>query len=152
MAYTPTYVNNNSFLTPTIWNDTQDGIKGVKTQTLNDLTPTANETWANFIYRIRTELTSAYSFDRVLRLTVDGVSNLYFHCTRRTSDSTMWIGTRYTQSSGTPTGFILYYLSVSSSAGALRKMTVNSSGFSGADLSGNEAESNIAILGLNNNE
>lgn len=152
MAYQPEYVNNNDFLTPTLWNDTQDGIKGIKTQTLYDLAPTANETWANFIYRIKTQLTSPYSFDRVLRLTVDGTSNLYFHCVRRTSDSTVWVSTRYANSGGVPTAQYTYFLSVSSSNGALRKITFNSSGFSGTDMSGDEAESNIAILGLNNNE
>lgn len=152
MAYTPTYVDNNSFLTPTIWNDTQDGIKGIKTQILYDLAPTANETWADFTYRIRNELTSPYSFGRVLRLTVDGTSELYFHCMRRTSGVSLWMASKHAASSGTPTSFTLYYLAVSSSSGALRKITVDSNGFSGADLSNSEAESNIAILGLNNNE
>ena len=152
MAYDKYAWGTSDYVTPTRMNHIENGIAGIKSQTLSDLAPTTNETWANFIFRNRTALISAYSFDRVLRLTVDGTANLYFHCTRRTSDSSMWLGTRYAQSSGTPTSVSFYYLSVSSSAGALRKITINSGGFSGTDLSGEVAEGNIAILGLNNNE
>ena len=35
MAFTPEYVGSSDFLTPTLWNNTQDGIKGVEDGSLH---------------------------------------------------------------------------------------------------------------------
>ena len=162
MAYTPTYVNNNSFLTPTIWNDTQDGIKGIKETTLESFEPTTGETWTQFFIRIYQPFLSGYSYGRVLRTTIqrnasDSVSNIYFHCIRRLSSSTVWCAEYFhAASSGEPDEAYLFFISITNSltstSTTVRRITIKSDGsFVGENIS-NLPASPIAILGLNNNE
>ena len=154
MAYTPTYVNNNSFLTPTLWNNTQDGIKNIKETTLETLEPTTNETWEAFLERVKTPLMSGYSFARVLRATVDGTSNIYFRCTRRLSSTCVWEGEAFNTSGGNITAIRKYYITVTTVSGStctMRRVTIDENGFTPTDISSSAATS-LAIMGLNNNE
>ena len=157
MAYSPQNVGVNDELTPSLWNSTQAGIAGIKEQSLQTFTPTTNETWGDFLARIYSPLLSGFSFARTIRTAVqrnssESISNLYFHCVRRLSSSTVWCCEYFhAASNGNPDTLYQFFISVTNSSAAMRRITITSNGFTGENISDQPA-SELTLLGLNNNE
>jgi len=147
MAYEEQVWDTTSEFNPTRMNHIEQGIKGIKEATVDTLEPTTNETWTDFLYRIRADLIAGVARFRTLSLTMDGTSNMLFHCTRRLSYSSTW-----ESSTANNNGITFYQIAVYSSTATVRKFAFTTSGLTITQLGSNVAESPIVVLGLNNNE
>ena len=147
MAYDAYNWGTTDYVTPSKMNHMEQGIKNIKEASLDEFTPTTGETWRDFLTRIKSNFVAdGYAQYRILRMTIDGTSNMIFHPMRWTTTTTVWESSR-----SSDTGIIIYQITTSSSSAAVRKFALSANGLAITLLSDNEAESSIRIMGLNNN-
>lgn len=118
-------------------------IDSIKSGTLMTVTRTTGETWLSLLNRLKENFESGYTQFWKLRLTVDGNSNTIFTPVRWATGLSTWFSVR-----GSGSAIVLYLLSTSSTSAALRKYQIGSGGLTVTDLTAEQAESDIRIIGL----
>ena len=156
MAYSKQTWNTTSYVTPTRMNHIEEGIAGVKNDTILDFSPTTNETWDSLFSRFRQNtglLANGFYQYYSLRFQPTSASqnnNLIFTCTRFVANSSI----EYLSSRLTTGGIVFYHLVISTNSVALTQIVINntSTPVTVTDLTSNDAQSAIRVMGLNNNE
>ena len=156
MAYSKQTWNTTSVFNPTRMNHIEDGIADVKDGAILDLSPTTSETWASLFGRLRqnTTILSSGNYQyyklRFKPTSASQNNNLIFHCTRFVANSAI----EYISSRLTTNGIVFYHLNITTNNVELTQIVIKATSTPVAvtDLTANEAESGVRVMGLLNDE
>lgn len=116
-----------------------------KPEVIGKVTATTNETLASVIDRLRDDYFNDYTPYCMLKMDIDGTSNMLFRCVRWSSTNvSIWESSKPTSDSS----MTLLSISMSSSAVNVRKFVTSSSGVTGSNISSNVASGDFSILGI----